>query len=545
MKTKIWIAGVLCAVSITTAGAQGISNDAVLGGKLLGMSYFDLTTMKLFSQRNYAYGTARSSAMAGAFTSLGGDLSSMGINPAGLGMYSSSEFGLSLAVETNSTHENYPGNLWKEDYNRTSFVPTNVSLALNLYQGSGSLTSFTFGFGYNRRADFNYRSTVGLPHDNYSIGQIFERQLDGYAESGLSQDYSYGNYSSSLWGAILGYKTYMLDPSTTLENDYDLTTINPYNPFNPGSGPGALTDIDHLMESRTKGSIGEYNISAGMNFNNRLYIGFGMGIQDIYYRQEEIYSEQYTNDTELPNYGGYLYNMYYGQYVKYTGTAVDFKLGVIVRPVGGLRIGVAFHTPSFVSLEHEYGADMQTRFNDGKRYSAESNLLTYDYRFSSPPRLLTGISYTFGNVGVISADYERVWYNGMRISDKDGWRDDYKDAAKEIFKGADNVRVGAEFKPLPSLALRAGYAYYGSMLQDNDRVFDGPVGEHSYNISAGIGYRTNAISVDLAYTYMNEKFTSYDLFYYGEPGYEAITQSGYLTPERTRHLVTMSFGVRF
>lgn len=544
MKTKIWITGALCAATVATAGAQGISNDAVLGGKLLGVSYFDLTTMKMFSQRNYAYGTARSSAMAGAFTSLGGDLASMGINPAGLGMYRASEFGLSLAVETNSTHESYPGDLWREDYNRTRFVPTNVSLALNLYQGSGALTSFTFGFGYNRRADFNYRSTVGLPHDNYTIGQIFERQLDGIPEADLSRDYSYGDFPTSMWGGILGYKAYMIDPAD--ENDeYDLTTVNPYNPFNPGSGPGVLTDVDHLLQSRTKGSIGEYNISAGMNFNNRVYVGLGIGIQDIYYRQDEIYSEQYVNDKELPNYGGYLYNMYYGQHVKYTGTAVDFKLGIIVRPAGGLRVGVAFHSPSFVSVDQEYGADMQTELNDGQRHFAETNLLSYDYRFSSPPRLLTGISYTFGNVGVISADYERVWYNGMRISDKDGWRDDYKAAAKEIFKGADNVRVGAEFKPLPSLALRAGYAYYGSMLRDDDRVFDGPVGERSYNVSAGIGYRKGIVSLDLAYTYMNEKFTSYDLFYYKEPGYEAISQSGYLTPERTRHLVTLSFGARF
>ena len=256
MKTSIWIASALCAVTVTTATGQGISKDAVIEGKLLGMSYFDLTRMILVSHRMSAYGTARASAMAGAFTSLGGDLASMGINPAGLGMYRSSEFGLSLAVETNSTHENYPGTLWREDYNRTRFIPTNVSVALNLYQGSGALTSFTFGFGYNRRADFNYRSTVGLPHDNYTIGQIFERQLDGYTESGLNQDYSYDNYPASSWGAILGYKTYMIDPSETTTNDYDLTTINPYNPFNPGSGPGALTEVDHLIESRTQGSIG-------------------------------------------------------------------------------------------------------------------------------------------------------------------------------------------------------------------------------------------------------------------------------------------------
>ena len=39
------------------------------------------------SQTTFSLGTARSMAMAGAFTSLGADLTSMAINPAGLGMY--------------------------------------------------------------------------------------------------------------------------------------------------------------------------------------------------------------------------------------------------------------------------------------------------------------------------------------------------------------------------------------------------------------------------------------------------------------------------
>ena len=47
--------------------------------------------MLRLSQYNYSFGTARSAALGGAFTSLGADLSSMAINPAGLGMYQSSD----------------------------------------------------------------------------------------------------------------------------------------------------------------------------------------------------------------------------------------------------------------------------------------------------------------------------------------------------------------------------------------------------------------------------------------------------------------------
>ena len=43
------------------------------------------------SQLGFGFGSARSMALAGAFTSLGGDVASMGINPAGLGMYRTNE----------------------------------------------------------------------------------------------------------------------------------------------------------------------------------------------------------------------------------------------------------------------------------------------------------------------------------------------------------------------------------------------------------------------------------------------------------------------
>ena len=50
------------------------------------------------SQYNYSFGTARSAALGGAFTSLGADLSSMNINPAGLGIYRGSEVGISPSL---------------------------------------------------------------------------------------------------------------------------------------------------------------------------------------------------------------------------------------------------------------------------------------------------------------------------------------------------------------------------------------------------------------------------------------------------------------
>ena len=86
------------------------------------------------SQYNYSFSTARSAALGGAFTSLGADLSSMSINPAGLGMYMSSDFGISPSLTWNNMQSTYLGT--KSDYSRTRFTLGNLGMAFNLYQGS-------------------------------------------------------------------------------------------------------------------------------------------------------------------------------------------------------------------------------------------------------------------------------------------------------------------------------------------------------------------------------------------------------------------------
>ena len=48
--------------------------------------------------QNEMRGTARFMSMGGAFTALGGDLSVLGQNPAGIGVYRSSEFGATLDI---------------------------------------------------------------------------------------------------------------------------------------------------------------------------------------------------------------------------------------------------------------------------------------------------------------------------------------------------------------------------------------------------------------------------------------------------------------
>ena len=77
-------AGVLTLVSVLPAAAQTTLNT---GGLMADKDVLMPSNLFELSETQFNFGTARSMAMAGAFTSLGGDLSSMAINPAGLGMF--------------------------------------------------------------------------------------------------------------------------------------------------------------------------------------------------------------------------------------------------------------------------------------------------------------------------------------------------------------------------------------------------------------------------------------------------------------------------
>jgi len=70
----VWAAAPLQAQNLEFGGLT-YNNDLMMSTDFAALS------------RSHPFGTARVMGMGGAFTSLGADLSSMSINPAGLGMY--------------------------------------------------------------------------------------------------------------------------------------------------------------------------------------------------------------------------------------------------------------------------------------------------------------------------------------------------------------------------------------------------------------------------------------------------------------------------
>ncbi|WP_417013940.1 OmpP1/FadL family transporter [Alistipes sp.] len=549
----------LCATAATQAqernalvfGGAVLNHDGVLAGEMAQLS------------RPQALGTARSMALGGAFTSLGADLASMSINPAGLGMYRRNEIVLTPMMTFQSSET--PGTMSYAKNGKNRFSMANFGAAFNAYEGTGTLTSFTVGVGLNRIADFNSRHSfkTDTPYAGGSvwaptIADIFGQQLGqaGIFPNGDGK-LGYDTTNPYFWPAVLGYNGFMISPY------YDPDTKESvYVPDCIGSNASIL----HYLDVVNSGSINEFTLSAGANLNNIVYIGATIGIQSVHKSTGVYYGEDYRYDNgPAANSAGELLETqldYADLYQKSVldGSGVNFKLGVIVRPTEHLRIGLAFHTPTYYSLERRYYGDITTQLYNNTTKDTEINqdgtpsqddMGGNSWCFTSPARLLLGISYTFGNFGLVSVDYERDWYNGIRVKNTpegfEPYPEEYKAEFKHAFRGTNTIRAGVEFKPLPRMALRVGAGYTDSMLKDKASYYDAPLTYETRYITAGVGFNVSRhVTLDLAYQHVTDKQSAYRLFYSLDRATgDFFTTTGLFDTESKRNNVAMSLVFRF
>ena len=234
------------------------------GGAVLNRDVQMSADLAQLSQ-THAFGTARAMGMGGAFVSLGADLTSMTLNPAGLGMYRRNEITLTPLVSLSSASTG--GTSEWLDNSRSRFSLANLGVALNLYENpKRGLVSLTLGIGVNRVADFNTRYSFSSEsrYDGSTgqlmptIADIFGQQLgqagiwpDGEGRLGYDRD-------PAFWPAILGYNGYMINPETGADGG---------SAWVP-SYIGHNASVGHSMDVVHSGSINEFSLSVGGNIDN-------------------------------------------------------------------------------------------------------------------------------------------------------------------------------------------------------------------------------------------------------------------------------------
>ena len=111
-----------------------------------------------YSQVFYG-GTARFMSMGGAFTALGGDLSSLSQNPAGIGVFRASEMSVTPQLNYINSEAGFHGNtssdyLYNFNLGQAGFVSNIVSNKV-----STGLIKFNFGYSFNKTNNL-YQSTL-------------------------------------------------------------------------------------------------------------------------------------------------------------------------------------------------------------------------------------------------------------------------------------------------------------------------------------------------------------------------------------------------
>lgn len=551
-------------------GLKKLVIATVAVGTTISVSAQSTGDLLRFSRHDFSNTTARSAAMAGAYTSLGSDLSSMSINPAGLAMYSSSEVGVTAGFNIGATRSSYGQSNSSLD-SRFKFVIPN-------FGGAFKLGDFTLGIGMNRLADFNSKVNVTGNYEQYnSITRIWADQITGIPSSQFNSEHSMFNRNPVLWNAVMAYDGYLIDPANS-------------SPTNTMYGVWGIVDpsdrIASTMEMTTNGSIDEFAVSGAWDFNQILYMGMTMGFQSLYYNQQSYYTEQ--NDLHNANISGVLNNFGLQQSVNMSGFGFNLKFGVTIRPVPWLRIGVAYHSPTWITMSETSYSEITPNLDDGTGRFSYTPDLQQDYYLQTPGRLLAGISAAIAKRLIISFDYERTWYSDMFYNTQinlRGWREGVlpndidnlnnyakhtsakgamaiNDMVAETYRATNNYRVGLEIQPVNKFFIRAGFAYSESPYSDKVESQYAPGTKLSdygaiTRYSGGLGYRTGRFNIEAAYVYstwseLPSKFFDYvTLNDYNTlsdgviPAGTTIASKGNINRTRESHNVLLTVSWRF
>lgn len=496
-----------------------------------------------YSQNNY-YGTARSIGMGNAMTAVGGDLGSIGINPAGSAVAGYSQFTITpnLTISSiNASYSAYPvggADRFTNEQNKrlTRFSMPNIGLTFNWKTGNGSgLKAITYGLVVNGTNNFTGKMLAGGRNDKTSYQSAMAVAADGYdmdflngysidkdgkrVDRGWDYPYYYGDdfqndpnkgkfapwnvIANAQAGSIANYGD-TDDPSYYWR--YRATTEGYSNTGEKDANGNYIYDIflagplNQAYSRNITGSKYDVLFNVGFNFGDTFFVGANLGVTSLNYNYDECYKEAAENpsafEIDFGDKGKTCFSDYRTRY-SYTadGSGVFGKIGFLWRPVDGLRVGAAVQTPTIMEINERWIQDVNLNYTDASfNGSAKTPEGEYSYRLRSPYRLNAGAAFTFAGMALVSADYEMTDYSTMKFMSKDGgWSNDtfssLNDQIRNCMGVSHMVRVGAEFKPLPEIAVRAGYNFTTTP----EYVYEG-------NSKTKLNDRINAFSVGLGYS---------------------------------------------
>lgn len=420
---------------------------------------------------------ARVSAMAGAFTALGGDVSSININPAGSAVNHFSAFTISpgFYVSKSSTSGTAGfGDGFREREHSTTLPSIGAVFYFDTFRPYG-LKGVSFGINANTNRYYTNRVYAEGRQESSSIAGYMAAfaEANEFSTGSFREDGVYDKGQIPWWNAV-GWKGALFDPVEDV--DGNIQYIGVTENLTPGGirlgGP-----LNQSYDRFTDGSKTDIAFTLGFNISDRIYLGSTLGITSIDYFYEDRLSETAENPSDFEtNFKSLAFKYFYNA----SATGVYGKFGIIAVPSRLFRIGAALETPTVLAITDYWSWDTDVNRKDGASNAwldAQTPRGEYDYKLVSPLKFNIGAALTLGRYAIISADYDfcdygMAMFRERRSHDQTNFRDSNKDI-RDNLKPSHTFRLGAEYRPVNQISLRAGYA-----LRNN-----GPM-----NFSCGLGF---------------------------------------------------------
>jgi hypothetical protein len=475
-------------------------------------------------------GTARNLAVGGVMGSLGGDITSNHINPAGIGLYKTREVVISPGFGLNNNKFNYRGT--DSSGSKSGFQYGTSGIVFGTSGNSRKWTSSAFAISVNQLASYNNHIQFrGLNN----MSSFTEQYLEELTKDRADTNAALSNY---IFGSSLAFRTFLIDtlsgPGGSVAGYQSLVPIS--------------TGVSQLYNAYTRGGYHEIALGLAGNLDNKMYIGGSLTIPIVSYWKDLVYSETDISNNNNNDFQSFTYKESFSS----QGVGVGLKLGMIYKPQDAFRIGLAIHTPQLMGFTDRISSSITANtekyagirsvssndLNSGRPGQRKYDLITPWRAIASASYVIRETSDTRLQRGFISADVEYVNYRGARFSAADNnnnalvtYYQNINETIKDTYKGNINVRLGGEIK-FHTFMFRLGGAYYGSPYADENLKASRIIG------SGGIGYRDHGMFIDLTYSHVINKDAVFAYRLNDKPNTYA-EQTG------SRGTVALTFGFKF
>lgn len=445
-------------------------------------------------------GTARFSAMSGAFGALGGDLSSLNVNPAGSAIFNNNQIATTLSNFNTKNNATYFENSFLEKSNSIDLNQAGVVFVFKNQDAKSDCKKFSLAINYENKNNFDNKIVSVGTNTNNSIDQYFLHYAN--ADGGISAsnlelqsgetdtelyDFLGSRYGFGAQQAFLGYfgQGYIIDKAA----NYNESTNRQYTSLVPDG------DYFHENEIVSSGYNGKITFNGATSFKDKLYLGLNLNVHFIDYTQNSSFYEE-NNAPLTSNYT--VSRLRFDNELYTFGNGFSFQLGAIAKATKEIRLGLSYESPTYYNLSDQLSQRLNV-VNENILEELPTDSVApigptfYEpYTLQTPGKLTGSFAYIFGKKGLLSLDYAIRDYSNMKFKPNNDFNS-INTAMANLLNQTGELRIGGEYK-IKQWSLRGGYRFEQSPYKNQTTMGD------LTGYSGGLGYNFGSTKLDLAYS---------------------------------------------